>query len=85
MEAGMGQFVGDDQVVGADQGGNDADIGEIARPEDQGRVGALDSRQACLHRLVERIVAGHQPRRPGPGAETLGGVHGRALERRVLR
>ena len=51
-----------------------ADVGEIARAEQQRRLAALELRQAVLELAVKRHRARDQPRGAGAGAEALGGL-----------
>ncbi|NQV22057.1 MAG: aminotransferase class I/II-fold pyridoxal phosphate-dependent enzyme, partial [Rhodospirillales bacterium] len=62
-QAGVAQFVGQDQVARPDQARDDAHVGEIARAEHDRPVGAL---KACKPRFQlgeQRVVAGNQARR----------------------
>ena len=78
MDAGVGQFVDQDQVAAAGQRRDDADIGEIAGAENAGGFGAFEPRQPAFQFVVERMIAGDQARGAGADAKTL-----RRLDRRL--
>ena len=52
MHAGMDQLIGQDQVTGPGEGGDDADIGEVTRAEDDRPIGPLDAGKTRLERPV---------------------------------
>ena len=78
MNAGVGEFVDQEQVVIADQSRDDADIGEIAGAEHAGRLGAFEPRQPGFELVIKRMIAGHQSRGAGADAIAL-----RRLDRRL--
>jgi len=84
MDAGMRKFIEQDQIAGPDQCRNDADIGEIARTEHARRVGSFERRQPALELLIERMIAGHEARRPGAGAIPRRRVRGSRNDGRML-
>src|SRR6516164_4002393 len=65
-QAGMGQFVDQNEVVGADQRGNDAEIGEIARAEDTGRLHLLEPGEPRFQFAEQGMIAGHEAEAPAP-------------------
>ena len=67
-QAGMRQFVDQDQAVAPDQHRNDAGIGEIAGAEHDGGFGLLERGQAGFQLGVKRVIAGDQARRAGARA-----------------
>ena len=77
MDAGVGQFIDQDQVAAAGQRRDDADIGEIAGAENARRFGAFQPRQPALQFVVERVIAGDEARGAGADAVAL-----RRLDRR---
>ena len=72
MDAGVRQFVDQDQIVRPDQRRDDAGIGEIAGAEHAGRLGALEPRQPLFQFGIERMIAGDEPRGAGADAVALG-------------
>ena len=78
MDAGVGQFIDQDQIAATGQRRDDADIGEIAGAEDARRVGAFQPRQPALQLVVERVIAGDEAGGAGPDAVAL-----RRLDRRL--
>src|SRR5580658_9815658 len=76
MDAGVGEFVDQDQIVRADQGWNNAGIGKIPRSEHASRLGAFKPRQSIFQLGIERMIAGHEPRRAGADAVMRGGRDG---------
>ena len=83
-DAGMVECIGDDHVIRACQGGQDADVGLIARGEDERGLAVEESGQLPLELAVRRKVAGDQS--GGGGAETLacGGSGGSGGQGRVI-
>ena len=79
IETGMRELIDQDQVAWAGERRDDAEIGEVARAEDAGRLGLLPARQPRLERGVERMVAGDQA--GGAGADAVGAQR---LDRRRL-
>ena len=61
-QAGMGQFVDDDEIARADQCRDDAGIGKVAGTEHTCRLGALDAGEAAFELRIERMIAGHEAR-----------------------
>ena len=61
-DAGMVEGVGDDDVVGSGQGGEDADVGLVARREDECGLAAEELGQRLFELAVRREVAGDQAR-----------------------
>jgi hypothetical protein len=69
-QAGMRQFVDQHEIVRAEQSWNHSKVGEIAGTENAGALRSLQPGKPCLQLGVERMVASHEPRRPGPDAVT---------------
>ena len=83
-QARMRQLIDQDQVAAADQRRGDAGVGEIARAEHAGGLGALEPRQPLLQLGVERMIAGDEPRGAGADAVALDRRDGGGLQRRML-
>ena len=58
----MCQLIDQHEVGCADQGGDDAGVGEIARAEHAGRMRALHAGKAALQLREQRMIAGDEPR-----------------------
>ena len=84
VNAGMGQFIDEDQIVRADHGRNDAGIGEIAGAKHAGRLAAFDSGQAQLKVLVERMIAGNEAGGTGAEAIVFDGIDRRGDDLRMM-
>jgi len=67
-DAGVGERIDQNEVAVADQGRDDSRVGEIAGTEHASRLGALEARQPVFQSLVERMVAGDEPRSAGADA-----------------
>ena len=78
-QAGMGQLVDEDEIVGADQRRDDAEIGEVAGAEHASGLGVLPARQPRFQRGEQGMVAGHKA--GGAGADA---IDAQRLDRRVL-
>ena len=74
VDAGMREFIDQDEIVRSHQSRDDAGIGEITRTEHTSRRAALEPRQPRFERVVERMIAGDQPRSAGADAVTRGRV-----------
>src|SRR5689334_2185139 len=74
VNAGMRQFIDEDQIVRADHGRYDAGIGEIAGAKHAGRLAAFNSRQPQFKVLVERMIAGNQAGSTGAEAIVFDGI-----------
>ena len=83
VDAGMRQFIGQDQVAGSRECRNNAGIGEITGAEHTSRVGRLQPRQPRFQFSMERVIAGHQSRCAGAGTVTFRRVDRRLDDRRV--
>ena len=59
-QACMAEAVGQDQVFGTGQGGKEAQVGEIAGPEAQGRLGALPFCQGHFQVMMWWLGSGDQ-------------------------
>ena len=77
-QAGMRQLVDQHEVVAADQRRNDAAVGEIARAEHAGRLGAFEAGEAAFELAEQRMIAGHQPRGAAADAMALDRLDGGA-------
>jgi hypothetical protein len=84
VDAGVGELVQQHQVAGAHQGGNDAQVRQVARPEDTGGGRLLEPGQTRLECLVQGVVAGHQTRGAGADAQGLHRADRRRLDLRFL-
>ncbi len=84
-QAGMRQFVDQDEVLAADQRRDDAEIGEIARAEDAGRLGAFPMGQPRFEFAIKRMIAGDQPRGAGADAVDADRLDRRLLDGRMMR
>ncbi len=60
-QAAMAMLVHDDQILGADECGNHADVGQVAAAEHHSVFAALEIREALLQRCVERMVTRDVP------------------------
>ena len=69
-DAGVAQLVSENNVAFAKEAGNDADVGQVARPEDECCFRALDAGKAGFKLGEKRIVAGDKAR--GAGACAIG-------------
>ena len=65
----MGQFVDQNEIVGADQRGDDAKIGEVARAEDASRLHLLEPGEPRFQFAEQGMIAGHEA--GGAGAHTI--------------
>jgi len=65
-EAGMTETIGQDEVAGSHQGGNQSDIGQVAGAEDQRVVGALEAGQCRLQVLMRGNVPEIRREAPEP-------------------
>jgi hypothetical protein len=75
----MRQLVDQHEVVAADQRRDDPGIGEVARPEHDRRLGALEPGEPALELAEERVIAGDQA-----GGATADTVALRRLDRGSL-
>ena len=75
----MRQLVDQHQVGGADQGRDDARIGQIAGAEDAGGLRALHPGEAALQLREQRMIAGDQSR-----AAAADAIAGERRDRRLL-
>ncbi len=80
----MRQLVDQHEIVAADQRRDDAAVGEIARAEHAGRLGALEPGEAAFELAEQRMVAGHQAGGAAADAVALRRFDGGGLERRVV-
>ena len=75
-QAGVIQFVGDDQVVRAGEGGKDGEVGHETGGEEEGSFGAFEAGEGGFEVVVEGHRAGDEAGCGGTGAEAGGGVAG---------
>ena len=83
-QAGMGELVHQHEIIGTDQGRDDADIGQIAGAEHAGGFGLLQPREPALERGEQRMIAGDQPRGAAADPVALQRIDPAALMARVL-
>ncbi len=83
-DAGMVEGVGDDDVLGSGQCGQDAEVGLIARGEDECSLAAEKPGQRLLEQAVRGEVAGDQAGGGGTEAVAGGGGGGGGGQGRVL-
>ena len=60
------ELVGEDDLAAARERGDDPDVGEVARAEQERGVGTLERRQPVLELAVELHRPRDQPRRARP-------------------
>ena len=78
------ELVVEDDLALARQRGDHAEIGERARAEDDGRVGAQEAGEPLLEPAVQRHRAGRHLRRARADAPAHGRVRGRLAHARVV-
>jgi hypothetical protein len=79
------ELVEDDQVAGAEERRDRADVREIAAAEHDAVLGAFERRELALELAVQRMIAVDETRRPGAYAEATRGLDARGDDLRVLR
>ena len=84
-DAGVVQRVGEDDVVRADERGDDADVGVIAGVEEQRGFGSFPAGDARLERAMGREVADDQPGGAGAKAVLAHGAVGGFAQQRASR
>ena len=77
-ERGVVEGVGDDQVVGPEQGGQETDVGGVPAGEEQRSLTAAPGRQRHLERHVLGALSGHEPRRTRPRSPRKDGLGGQS-------
>src|SRR5689334_5549889 len=80
----MGELVDQDQIATPGQHRRNPGVGQIARAEHAGGRRVLEPCQPQLQFGVERMVAGHEPRRAGADAMALDRRDGGGFQRRML-
>ena len=83
-DAGVNQFVNDDDVVLADQGANGAEGGGVAGGKGQRGFGAFEAGERFLQFMKRRERAANQPRRAGARAKFFNGLDRGLFQSRMV-
>src|SRR5215471_19316705 len=83
-QAGVGELVDENEIARANQGGDDAEVGEIARAEHAGSVRPLEPRESRFQLAQQRMVAADEARSAGANSIAAQRRDGRLLDRGML-